>query len=361
MKSITSRTVGLISVCLLSLSLTGCGGSGGGGSADNDDGQGANSASSVKITSDNAAEIVAAALGTKNVETDYVDTSSLGVVTSRPASRLSLRQFTEQKVHRIASALAAGSPAAGSGVVGAFIQNTALCDSGNVAISVNDADNDTVPSTGDTLTITENNCRINGEDGAYIITSGTYSLSGLVLEGDPSIAGTSWQFGFSAGFSDDYTIRIHDGNDDLTVGLDGGMAVDSGSDDNGVSETYKLTIASFSVDARLNDASSASSIKDYADEYSVNNSTGEVSEELNGIFTDSDFGGNGRVQIETLDTFTGVLGDQHFSTGKLKVTGADDSSVTLTIVDAANVTLEVDEDGDGATDDTIAMTWTDLS
>jgi hypothetical protein len=335
------------------MSLAGCGGSGGGG--------GANSASSVKITSDNAADIVSAALGTKDVEADYVDTSSLGVVRSRSGVPFSIRKFTEQKVHRIAHALAEGTAAAAPGVTAALIQDTVPCDAGSIAVSVNDADDDEVPSTGDVLTITENNCRINGEDGAYIITDGTYSLSGLTLEGDPSIAGTNWQFGFKAGFSDNYTIRVHDGSDDLTVGLDGGMAVDSGSGDNGVNESYKLTIASFSVDAELNDTSSASSIKNYADEYLVNNGTGEVSEELNGIFTDSDFGGNGRVQIETLDTFTGLLDDDHFSAGKLKITGADDSSVTLTIVDAANVTLDVDEDGDGTVDATLAMTWADLS
>jgi hypothetical protein len=67
----------------------------------------------------------------------------------------------------------------------------------------------------------------------------------------------------------------------------------------------------------------------------------------------------GAVSIVTDSTFQGVDPDHPF-TGQATITGANNSSVTLIAVDAVNVTLLVDEDGDGVTDQTIDTTWDNL-
>ncbi len=44
-------------------------------------------------------------------------------------------------------------------------------------------------------------------------------------------------------------------------------------------------------------------------------------------------------------------------TGSIKITGAGNSSVTVTALDSVNVQLEVDTDGDNVIDVTIVTTW----
>lgn len=55
-----------------------------------------------------------------------------------------------------------------------------------------------------------------------------------------------------------------------------------------------------------------------------------------------------------------ALGDAYPYTGELLVTGANDATLRLIALDEVNVRILADYDGDGATDETIDTTWTEL-
>jgi hypothetical protein len=74
-----------------------------------------------------------------------------------------------------------------------------------------------------------------------------------------------------------------------------------------------------------------------------------------GIVSSSEI--SGAVAFETTTPFTGTSEDP--ANGVMKITGVDDSSVTIVIEDSV-VTLEIDSDGDGTADATISVTWAEL-
>ena len=47
--------------------------------------------------------------------------------------------------------------------------------------------------------------------------------------------------------------------------------------------------------------------------------------------------------------------------GEILVTGADDSTVRIVIVDDSSIRLEIDEDGDGTVDEFIDTNWDELN
>ena len=66
----------------------------------------------------------------------------------------------------------------------------------------------------------------------------------------------------------------------------------------------------------------------------------------------------GDVVYSTETTFQGNEGE-YPSTGVLLITG-DNSSARLVAVDATNVRIDIDNDGDGTLDETIDLTWAEL-
>jgi hypothetical protein len=47
--------------------------------------------------------------------------------------------------------------------------------------------------------------------------------------------------------------------------------------------------------------------------------------------------------------------------GEILVTGADDSTVRIVIIDTSNIRLEIDEDGDGTVDEFVDTNWDELN
>ena len=56
-----------------------------------------------------------------------------------------------------------------------------------------------------------------------------------------------------------------------------------------------------------------------------------------------------------------AVGDNDPNTGELLITGADDSSVRVVIVDSSHVRLAIDQNGDGTVDEFIDTTWAELN
>jgi hypothetical protein len=68
----------------------------------------------------------------------------------------------------------------------------------------------------------------------------------------------------------------------------------------------------------------------------------------------------GRVQYRTILAVS-AAGDEDPESGEIRVTGAEDSSVTIVIVDSAQVRLDIDENGDGIIDTSLDTTWAALN
>lgn len=68
----------------------------------------------------------------------------------------------------------------------------------------------------------------------------------------------------------------------------------------------------------------------------------------------------GTVDYETIVPLQ-AIGDDDPYTGELLITGADDSTVRVVIIDSANVTLEIDANGDGVVDEYVDTTWAALN
>ena len=90
---------------------------------------------------------------------------------------------------------------------------------------------------------------------------------------------------------------------------------------------------------------------------SINTATAGYTLEANGDLDSNILGG--LVSFSTKVPFTGA-GDAFPSVGEMLITGANNSSVRLIAVNSVTVSLQVDEDGDGAFDEVIASTWEEI-
>ena len=74
--------------------------------------------------------------------------------------------------------------------------------------------------------------------------------------------------------------------------------------------------------------------------------------------TDTQLGGD--LTVETIDPFVSNPLDEWPMQGSLKISGADNTSVTVTALDTTFVQLEIDTDGDMMPNETIVLTWEEL-
>lgn len=71
-------------------------------------------------------------------------------------------------------------------------------------------------------------------------------------------------------------------------------------------------------------------------------------------------GNNLSFDVQTFTAFQVVTGALYPSAGAGKVIGKDGSSVTITVPDADHVRLDWDANGDGTSDGSATLTWTEL-
>ena len=219
------------------------------------------------------------------------------------------------------------------------------CDNtGTASIVVNDVDNNGAISSGDSFTITFDNC-LDSLD--QTTTSGSMTMVVNGINGNPD-TDLVWNAAITVTMRD---LTISDGNSndaisgDFTLNMstnDGGVNTTGGIGGNSLSVTENgvtETLSNYSISFRSNDVTGA---------YTIDSSGTVSSSELEGA-----------VQFATLTTFEGIDPD-YPHTGVMKVSGAGDSSVTLTVIDNATVQLDVDEDGDGNMDQSIKTQWTVL-
>lgn len=321
----------LMQVAVLGL-LAGCGGGGGGGGNNNNGGP---------ITAQNAPVVASAAQSAIDdsssggaVGTDFFVAS----VSGGPAKDFSLAELAIDQVVRFRSKSQSAGLVTPAATVG--------CTDGGSVTDVF-SNNDTNPefTAGDTLSLTFDNCV---EGGIFI--DGRLTLALTSLTGDP------------AGFASDYslTIAIMFNNfvvngDGQSSEIDGSLTVSASRSGN----TETVTVSSSSLTFR--DTGIPSNPVRVLSGFSVteiyNDTTGSYTISVTGTLNDS------RVGFNVMATTITPLASDGFSnptSGSIRLTAGDGTSVTLTATGGDTVRLDVDTNGDGTIDSIINTSWTAL-
>jgi hypothetical protein len=214
------------------------------------------------------------------------------------------------------------------------------CDSGSLSGSFNDADGDLTLSTGDTVSMTANNCAFGG-----VVMNGSISVSNVIVTGDSVMPPYSLQFTLQAtGFS------VTAGGE--TVVMSGDGTISEASSDS-ISDTSSFSGNGIQITA----GGKTLTLTEYAIQETHNDNTGEYSISISATISSTGLGGSVVVSTDVALTGTGTLDPD---AGQITCVGAGNTRVTLVPVDSISVQLEVDEDGDGITDQTIPADWADL-
>jgi hypothetical protein len=328
--------------CLVLLSAVGglgaCGGGGGG------NGGGANpgiaAADPLTVTSANAGAVAGTTFDATNGLTGSSD-GAFGIVPAAvgraSTAQIGVIDTLIQQVRRAPTVFAG----AASGVAPAAVQTVnESCDSGSLSGTFNDADGDLNLSTGDTVSLTANNCNSGG-----VIVNGSISVSNIVVTGDQITAPYSLQLGLQAS---NFSVTV--GGETVVLSGDGTI---SEVNNDGIS-----SITSFSGNGiQITTGGQTLTLTDYTVVATDNTATGGYSITVDATISSTGLGGS--VVVTTTVALTGT-GSLDPSAGQITCVGAGNTRVTLVAVDSINVQLEVDRDGDGVTDETIPATWADI-
>ena len=218
---------------------------------------------------------------------------------------------------------------------------------GSVDVSANIADINTV-SSGDSLHANFHNCY---ESSVGATLDGGMSLTFGSITGDPTITNSAYTL--SASFSFD-NLAITDNAGKQSANGDMSISEDT-SDGINVATTLKGSSISFAQ-------SGGPSVKleNYNLSATDNNNTSAYSLYGSGRVTDSDLGGYVDFAIDSSTPFEGV-GTQNPASGTMTITGADKSSIRVSVIDTTSVQLQVDADGDGIYESTDTKSWSDLA
>lgn len=311
----------LVGMALMGTLLTACGGGGGGGGAPE-------TSDPVAISEANGVDVARTAYQAASEFADPDNFDEMMPLTSGAAGdgMHTVLGFTTEQIARFRDGR--------QSLARVRHTETANCpDGGTIRVTFNDNDDDEQLSGGDSLSIRYDDCNSGG-----FVTDGTMSWS-LGTWSESSFSMTISYSGFS----------MSGGGESLS--MSGGITMSA--EQIGTTISYSLTNTYFT----MSDGVETATISNLDHSVSYDSATNAYSYAVNGTLDSTDIGGS--ITYATLTTFEGT-GTNAPYVGQLKVTGADDTSVTLTALDEINVRIELDTDGDGATDVTIDTTWAEL-
>jgi hypothetical protein len=214
---------------------------------------------------------------------------------------------------------------------------------GTVDITVTVRDPNTL-SIGDRIVAVFDNC--GGFEDAVL--TGTVDLTIAAIEGDPSTE--SYLLGFDVLL---VNVVMSDNQDIVTANADFRLTLDSLA-----YPVYEMRLAG----AELELGSSNETIRltnfDHYVSFDDNVTPTDITAGASGRLDSSEL--NGTVDYRTQSVIK-AWGDNDPHDGRIRVSGANDSSMRIVIVDATHVTLEIDENGDGVMDEYIDTTWAQLT
>jgi hypothetical protein len=322
----------------ISVLLVACGGGGGGDGASN---VGISASDPVAITQDNATEVASATFEA----TDGLTGNSEGALGLVPASvgQASAAQINviETIIQQAKRAPVFLSNDGTGGVVPAATQTSEeACENGSISATFNDNDNDLTLSTGDSVSMTANNCDFGG-----VVMNGTISMSNVVVSGDESSPPYSMQF------------RMQATNFSVTVTGETVVMSGDGTISESSSDGFNFSSSVSGNGIRITAAGETLTLTDYDILETENEATGEYAISINATISSSSVGGSVTV---TTDVALSGIGSGDPSAGQVTCVGANSSSLTLTVVDSLSVQIEVDTDGIGGPDETLSLAWTAL-
>lgn len=330
--SVSLRSGHRIGIVLAVVILVACGGSGSGG------GGGGGSSAPLSITSSNAGQVASEAYATGDLAvsgatrtTDMVTFSA----TAASSSTFNLRSFADNYLQRprVRGSSQRVTPQQ-------VWDNVWPCSGGGTLTDTwNDADDNFDDSAGDSYSTTYSNCV---ESGVSMNGGVTVTLATMVGDtfADYQISGS---FGFN-NFSTRYS--------GLSVTINGGMTYSASRIGSNVSATLQIPLLT------TTSTSGGSTITNATLQYSLNEGTRAYSYTIAATLNGTSIGG--QVTITTIAPFAGA-GAAYPVSGSVRVTGAADSSVTMTAIGGGNVRLDVDINGDGVVDSSSTMTWAALA
>lgn len=225
----------------------------------------------------------------------------------------------------------------------AIITEIIDCDTGQVTVTWDDADDNVELSTGDTFDILFEMCLF--ADSATTL-DGSNSITNLVITGDPVNQIAPWGLAGTFTYTDLSSTDV-----DGTATIDGAIDMDMSSDDNLIAN-ISLAVTSLTVQQ----AGVTETLSDYLLAQTID--LNAMSQVISADGTLASTLLEGSVTFETLDDFI-VMGDENPSSGKFLIMD-EQSSVLVTVLDNLSVQLDVDLDLDGTIDATMVVNWTDL-
>ena len=290
------------------------------------------------ITTSNASPAAAEAIDAGDAGTGPSG-SVIGVQVSAPSSSVSAMATLASRVR---AGLKASAP---GGVVGVTASSTAACTGGGTVTTTVTAANSQAASVGDRIDLAFNACV---EDGASIsgglsITLVSFNAGATSITADASVSS--------------FTVTVGA----LAARLNGSMRM-SLDESSGTHRLTSVTSPSISFDRLVNGTTRATrTLSNYSfteDETLADGSTSTTfAYSVSGTFPRF---GTVAFDAQTTQAIVVPGGSQFPTAGAGKVTGANGSSVAITVI-AGGVKLDVDTDGNGTVDATITRTWAELS
>ncbi|RMH13304.1 MAG: hypothetical protein D6698_14180, partial [Gammaproteobacteria bacterium] len=323
--------------CLLNLTvlLTACGGGGGENAAVTIP------TTPIAINSANAQQVSSSALGAGTSVTSTGNNVN-GIVTAVQTSTTASRK-QESAAQAILGMIKMAPKRLGTSQTapGVVVSRSSNCtDGGTISGSFNDADNNGSLSTGDTLSITARNCNEAGT-----IMNGSISVSQVTTSAPTTIPFVT-AFTFRAG---NFSVRDAATGDILT--MNGTMSL---------KETNPGIVITLQIDApslNVNDNGDAILLENFTATFTDDISSGAYTVKLSGKISSTALGGS--VTIDINPALEGTGNNDPFA-GEALITGANGASIRIIALDAVNVRMQIDLDGDGVVDETRDVTWAQL-
>jgi hypothetical protein len=316
--------------------VAGC--SGGGGSGDS-------GPDLVTITDANAKTIAGAVL-VSSLESDQLSAFTPGAVGSstpmKPAGSKStatvyakVESLKDAETASLLKQSQAGNLQAAVGPV-----TTPCAVGGTTTVSGNLA-NEVTLTVGDTLTVSFAAC----DDGTTVI-DGTFSMKITSLSGD--LTSGSFALGVAVTLT---SFEITENGE--TVTANGGISFLT---DARQSPTVTTTVTTDSL--TVSGGGATNTLADFSLTEVLDSVTSDYSLATQGTLTSTAFSGS--VTFTTQVNLQGT-GADHAVSGELLITGANGATIHIIVLDATNVRLELDLDGNGTVDQTLDATWDELT
>ena len=335
----------LMAATMAAVGLAGCGGGG-------DASTTASTAPTVTITAANQGAVARAmiagglAFGQSQPFAAPGGTSAQSTGSPRTASRTGLLPSVVRRGLLAAFGSRHGAGIASATRPAATSSSTDACSvAGSITTTVNDADNSQSLSSGDTLTLTFNQC----QDASDEVVSGgmAFTIASVTsaLVGDVQFTGTLT------------FVQLNASSGTGTANIQGSVAVAAAI--TSTSFQMVLTVAADAITV-------TSSAPGYLDtivyepgmRLTVTATDGPVTESdvtLDGSLTAASIGG--RIAVVTVVALRQLGGDLEASSGQVVVTGASGTHLRVTALSATSVQLDLDADGDAAYERSGVFAW----